>query len=147
VRLRTAVSVLAVMAGIVVCNAKSQGDIDELRSIELKRTRALVEADMKTARQLLADDFQLITPMGGVLSKQEYLAQVESGAIDYLEWKPETIEVKALGDAAVIRYRAAIRIVVKAAPNAPQGRIWFTDLYEKRKGQWQIVWSQGTQAQ
>ena len=141
-----AVFVSVMVTCMAASNANAQGDVDQLRTIEQERTRALVEADMKVARQLIADDFQLITPMGSVLSKQEYLAQVESGEIDYLEWKPETIEVKLFGEAAVLRYRAAIRIVVKAAPNAPQGRIWFTDLYEKRSGRWQVVWSQGTQA-
>ena len=135
----------AVGASILAADVKAQTEADELRSVERERTRALVDGDMDVAQRLHADDYQLINPMGGVLSKQEYLGLVASGDIDYLEWEPETIEVKLFGTAAIIRYRTPLRIVVKAAPNAPSGRFWFTDLYEKRNGQWQIVWSQGTQ--
>ena len=139
--------ICAMGASILATDAKAQTEADELRSVERERTRALVEGDMEIAQRLHADDYQLINPMGGVLSKQEYLGLVASGDIDYLEWEPETIEVKLFGSAAVIRYRSQLRIIVKAAPNAPSGRFWFTDLYEKRNGQWQIVWSQGTQTQ
>jgi hypothetical protein len=50
-------------------------------------------------------------------------------------------------DVAVIRYRAQLRISVKGLPNAPSGRFWHVDLYEKRNGRWQAVWSQATQIQ
>jgi hypothetical protein len=46
-------------------------DVDQIRDIEHQRLRALVEADMDVARQLHADDFQLITPFGDALSKEE----------------------------------------------------------------------------
>ena len=137
----------AMGASMLAADVPAQTAADELRSVERKRTRALVEGNMEVARPLHADDFQLINPMGGVLSKQDYLGLVASGEIDYLEWEPESIEVRLFGNVAVLRYRAPLKIVVKAAPNAPSGRFWFTDLYEKRDGRWQIVWSQGTQTQ
>ena len=145
--LRGIVFIFAMGASILATGVEAQTEADELRSVERERIRALVEGNMEVAQRLHADDYQLINPMGGVLSKPEYLELVASGDIDYLEWEPETIEVKLFGSAAVIRYRAPLRIVVKAAPNAPSGRFWFTDLYEKRNGQWQIVWSQATQTQ
>ena len=37
-------------------------EADQIRAIEHKRLRALVEADMEVARKLHAEDFQLITP-------------------------------------------------------------------------------------
>jgi hypothetical protein len=70
-----------------------------------------------------------------------------SGEIDYLVWEPETIEVKLYGDAAVIRYQAQLQIKVKAIPDAPSGRFWHTDVYERRNGVGQVVWSQATQIQ
>lgn len=137
----------ATAALILSGDVNAQTEADELRSVERERTRALVEGNMQVAQRLHADDYQLINPMGGVLSKQEYLGLIASGDIDYLDWEPEAIEVKVFGSAAIIRYRAPLRIVVKAAPNAPSGRCWFTDLHEKRNDQWQIVWSQATQTQ
>jgi hypothetical protein len=131
----------------VIPSVQAQSDRDQIRAVERERLRSLVEAEMKTADQLHAEDFQLVTPLGGTLSKAQYLGLVASGEIDYLEWEPEAIEVKLYGDAAIIRYRAQLRIVVKGLPNAPSGRFWHLDLYEKRNGRWQAVWSQATQIQ
>ena len=44
-----------------------------------------------------------------------------------------------------MRYRAELRIEVKALPDAPGGHFWHTDVYERRNGAWQVVWSQATQ--
>jgi hypothetical protein len=117
---------------------------EQLRAIEHERLRALVEADVPLASRLHAEDFQLINPMGGSFSKDDYLGAIAAGEIDYLSWEPGTIEVRVFGDAAVIRYQAELQIRVKAMPGAPSGRFWHTDLYEKRNGSWQVVWSQAT---
>lgn len=124
-----------------------QDGAQQLIALEHQRLRALVEADIPAASLLHADDFQLINPLGGSLSKDQYLGAIAAGDIDYVEWKPEAIEVKLYGDAAVLRYQAEIKIKVKAMPDAPSGRFWHTDLYERRNGRWQVVWSQATQIQ
>jgi hypothetical protein len=43
-------------------------------------------------------------------------------------------------DSAVIRYKSEIEL------HGTRGHYWHTDLYEKRNGQWKIVWSQTTSA-
>jgi hypothetical protein len=119
----------------------------QIRVLEHERLRALVNADVATARRLHADDFQLINPLGGSLSKDEYLGAIAAGDIVYLVWEPGAIEVKFYGEAAAIRYQAELRIKVKAIPDAPSGRFWHTDVYERRNGVWQVVWSQATKIQ
>lgn len=130
---------------ILAADVRAQSDIDQLRVIERQRLRSLVDANMDVARRLHADDFQLITPTGGVVSKDEYLSLIESTEVDYIEWEPDEIEIKVYNDAAVVRYQARLRIVVRGQPDAPTGRFWHMDLYERRNGQWQAVWSQATQ--
>lgn len=125
----------------------NQDMAQQIRAVEQERLRALVDADIETASRLHADDFQLINPMGGSLSKDQYLGAIAAGEVDYLAWEPGAIEVKFYGDAAVIRYQANLRIKVKAMPDAPSGRFWHTDVYERRNGVWQVVWSQATQIQ
>lgn len=131
----------------MIIHRSVQDLVDELRATERERLAALVHADMEVARRLHADDFQLINPLGGTLSKDEYLGSIASGEIDYLEWVPGEVEVRVYEDAAVIRYQARLKIVVRGMPDAPSGRFWHTDLYERRGGQWQVVWSQATQIQ
>jgi len=117
----------------------------ELADVERQRLRALVKADLPAADQLHASDFQLVTPSGGSYSKDEYLGDVASGEIDYLQWDPEEIEVRVRGDAGCVRYRSTIKIVVGGRELGP-GRYWHTDYYERRSGRWQVVWSQATEA-
>jgi hypothetical protein len=119
------------------------GDADSLRATERERLRALVAADVARAGPLHADDFQLINPRGGSLSKEQYLGGIASGQIDYLFWEPDSIAVRLYRDAAVIRYPAQLEIVVQGQ-HVPRQRYWHTDLYERRDGRWQVVWSQAT---
>ncbi len=118
-------------------------EADLIRATERERLRALVEANMEVVRQLHADDFQLINPLGQSLSKEQYLGGIASGDLDYLVWEPESIEVRLYDQAAVIRYQSQLEIVVQGQ-KVPRQRYWHTDSYEKRNGRWQVVWSQAT---
>jgi hypothetical protein len=122
-------------------NGAIEGDLADL---ERSRLRALVDADLTMADQLHADDVQLITPSGDSLSKEEYLRRVVSGEIDYVVWDPEQIDVRVHDEAACLRYRSTIKIVVGGREIGP-GRFWHTDFYEKRGERWQVVWSQATE--
>ena len=125
---------------------EDQREADILRETERERLRALVTGDVSRAGQLHTDDFQLINPLGGALSKEQYLGGIESGQLHYLFWEPDTIAVRTYGDVAVIRYRSQLEIVVKGR-HIPRQHYWHTDLYERREGQWQVVWSQATGVQ
>jgi hypothetical protein len=110
-----------------------------IRATERQRLRALLKHDFDTANKLHADDFELINPLGEAVSKEDY---IDSGdAFAYKVWKPiSPIRVRVHGDSAVIRYESEIEI------HGIGGHYWHTDLYEKRNGQWKIVWSQTTGA-
>ena len=141
------VIVVCFLACMMLASAvHAQDRADQLRAIERARLRSLVDADVATARRLHADDFELINPRGGTLSKEQYLKDIASGDLDYLEWEPEEIRVRLYSNSAVIRYKAHLRVSVKGSAGRPV-TFWHTDLYEKRKGQWQIVWAHATQLQ
>ncbi len=104
-----------------------------------------MDADLDVAGRLHADDFQLINPSGGVLSKEEYLGAIAAGEIDYLVFEPDSaIAVRLHGETAVIRYQSRLEIVV-GGQHVPLQGYWHTDLYEMRDGRWQAVWSQATE--
>lgn len=119
-------------------------EADLLRATECQRLRALVDADVERARPLHADDFQLITPSGTPLSREQYLGGVASGELNYLVWEPESIDVRLYGTAAIMRYRSRLEIVA-GGQKAPLRNYWHTDCYEKREGRWQVLWSQATE--
>jgi hypothetical protein len=116
-------------------------DADELRTLERRRLRSLVEGDLDTAGRLHADDYELITPRGVALSKSAYLASVASRELDYTQFEPVSeIAVRIGPSQAVLRYRAAIDFGSAGRPIT----CWHTDVYERHDGRWQVVLSQAT---
>src|SRR3954468_11426994 len=125
-------------------SAPVTGGADAIRSVQRERSAALLEANIQAARRIHADDFQLITPLGAVFSKDQYLGAVEAGVIKYSVMELDSaVHVRLYGDVALIRYRAQIEVDVQGQ-TYPRADYWFTDAYERRDGRWQIVWSQGT---
>lgn len=116
---------------------------DDLRAIERRRLRSLVDADIATAMSLHADDYELITPGGQTLSKDAYLGGVAAGELRYAVFEPaSTIRVRTDGGTAILRYQVDIEIGFGDEREA--GRYWHTDYYELRDGRWQAVWSHAT---
>jgi Domain of unknown function (DUF4440) len=123
----------------------SAAEAELLRATERERLRALVAADVDVARRLHADDFQLVTPAGAALSKEEYLGRIASGEIDYQVWEFDSpVDVRLYGPVALIRYSSQLDIV-DGGHQVGLRRYWHTDSYEKRDGRWQVVWSHATE--
>jgi Domain of unknown function (DUF4440) len=143
--------VTAVVAALLlpaVASAKAEHSkgksrqVERLRQIEKKRLRALVDADVAVAGSLIASDFELINPIGEVLTRSDVLGGVGSGALDFVsDTVTSQIRVRLHGNTAVLRYRHTIDIAV-----VPVGHLthpaWTTASYERRNGNWQIVWEQ-----
>jgi hypothetical protein len=118
---------------------------DSIREIERQRLRALVTGNLAAADRLHADDFQLITPSGRLLTKQDYLGGIESGHLNYRLWEVDSeIEVRIYEGVALIRYRSQLHMSLDGG-EGEQRPFWHTDSYEWRDGRWQVVWSQATE--
>ena len=119
-------------------------DPDAIRSLERARLRSLVDVDVATAERLHADDYELVTPGANRMSKADYLGAIASGEINYLVFEPASeIEVLLLGDAAAaVRYVA--RIDIRFPGGSDNTLAIHTDIWARRDGQWQAVWSQAT---
>ena len=116
---------------------------EDFRALERSRLQALVDRDMPLARRLHAPDFQLVTPRGVSYSRDEYLAEVESGGLRYLKWEPKAIDVRLFSEVVLLRYQAHLEMGF-GGPQAAAFDCWHTDSYELRDGAWQVVWSQAT---
>jgi Domain of unknown function (DUF4440) len=113
----------------------------DLPDLERKRLRALLAADIKTAARMHAEDYQLVTPNGSEMTKDDYLGAIASGQLRYRVFEPVS-DIVVLGDGpvAVVRYQARISFDDRAGL-----RCWHTDCYRLRDELWQVVWSQATQ--
>jgi hypothetical protein len=118
-------------------------DAAVLRDIERTRLRSLVEGNLEVANRLHAGDYQLITPRGDALSKQDYLGSIASGELNYRIFEPASeIAVRGNHTIAILRYR--VRIAFHDQGPTEPFECWHTDCYEMRDGHWQAVWSQAT---
>lgn len=117
---------------------------DVVRATERERLRALVMVELDIAEQLHANDFQLVTPGGGIVSKVDYLSGISSGALNYQVWEPDSpIDVRLYSDVALLRYRSNLQMIYEGQ-DLGVNKFWHTDSYERRDDRWQIVWSQAT---
>jgi hypothetical protein len=80
--------------------------------------------------------------LGVAETRSDYLATI-GGAVDFVTIKPvSAIKVHLYGNTAVARFQEAFEVV--AGPDRLKHRGWTTDLFERRQGRWQLVWSQTT---
>ena len=116
--------------------------VEQLRQIEKKRLQTLVDADIAVAGPLFASDFELVNPLGEVLTRDDMLGAVGSGALDFLSNTiTSQIRVRLHGNTAVLRYRHTIDIAVAGIGHLSHPA-WSTAVYERHNGNWQIVWEQ-----
>jgi ketosteroid isomerase-like protein len=147
--------VLSVAGGVVllsllatVAASRASGErttqAERIRAVEQTRLSALVDADTPTAAQFIADDFEVIDPAGDAIARDDYLAAVDAGVIDYRAFTPTSpIDVRLHGDAAALRYQVHFDIVVGGELHLIHEG-WITELYVRRDGDWQVVWEQAT---
>jgi hypothetical protein len=112
---------------------------DFFRTLESRRTQALVERDLDAIEALHAPDYQLITPAGRTFSRATYIEAIKSAPF-YSAWEHGPIDVRLTAEMAVVRYQATI-----AFPSGKSVKVWHTDTYELRGSSWLAVWSQATE--
>jgi hypothetical protein len=136
-----------VLAGAAYATASANTDTgrspaDQVRTAERTLLRAMVDGNTHTAGALLAPDLQLIDPTGTAETRADNLADI-GGGIDFVTIKPiEPIGVRVHGDSAVARLKLKFKVVAFGQTVQHDG--WTTDLWERRDGRWQVVWSQTT---
>ncbi len=111
---------------------------DFFRTLEIERTRAIVQRDMPAIERLHAPEYELITPAGRVFTRERYLAAIAAEPF-YAAWEHGPMRVRVSNAMAVVRYQAKLTF--------PSGKVvdcWHGDVYELRGEGWQAVWSQAT---
>ena len=121
----------------------SSGREDEqfFQALERQRTAALVHREMRVVEELHAPEYELITLVGRVIKREEYLAAIEREPF-YAGWEASEMSFRISSDMAIVRYKAKLKF-----PSGKAILCWHTDAYEKRDGHWQAVWSQATELQ
>jgi hypothetical protein len=113
-----------------------------LRALEHRRLASLREADLVLARELHADEYQLINPHGQTINKSDYLSGIATGEIRYHAFEPiSPIDVRMSARMSIVRY--SVRIDIEADGGRERLICWHTDSWELQD-RWRAVWSQAT---
>lgn len=122
--------------------ARMTNDEQAIRNLLQEWIDALVKNDSVVRRRMMSDDFTLTAYDGRVISKAQILEAAQSSSYRIEAVKPEELQVRVYGNAAVLNGRMALteRVNGKSVTN----RIQVTQTWVKRDGRWQAVAEQAT---
>jgi ketosteroid isomerase-like protein len=114
---------------------------ETIAALERKWADAIVNRDMATLNELIADDFVGTSWSGGSYSKAKAVEDIEFRVFVAESVDLENIEVKVFGDTAVV---SLIQVEKSKYENRDRsGRYGYSDVWVKRDGRWQAVSSYG----
>jgi ketosteroid isomerase-like protein len=127
-----------------VSTVATEGDrtAETLKQIERDWADAEEARDSAKLGQIVADDWTGVNNDGRKLTKEQFIERIKSGKAKTgaVEFGP--MEVKLLGDVAVVQGSD----VEKSATDGPSGAMVWMDVFAKRDGRWVAVRSQSARA-
>ena len=112
----------------------------EVLEVHKARVRALIEADLETLDQIVADDLTFTTPHGTVLTKQMVFDSLRSGKMNVACMDVEDVVVREYGDMAILTYRTDTRYTDN--DTLVDGSVRSTTVYLRLDGSWKLVAAQ-----
>lgn len=117
----------------------------DILAVEKNRTTALEHSDFDALDKLLADDLTYVHASGKVDTKASYLGALRTGDLRYLSWEPKDLQVRVLGDSAVLTGGYHVRAVDQRVQGEPLDvHVIVLSVYARRAGHWQQVAWQST---
>jgi len=114
----------------------------EVLQADEARVEALLANDFAALEQLLADDLTYVHSNGMLDTKESYIGGLRSGRSRYLTMDMSDVQVRSLGDTALINAKFNARVKVGDHEVNPQPRVLI--VYAKRDGRWQMIAWQST---
>jgi len=109
----------------------------EIENLEAQWRAGVVQNDVNTANQLLADDYLGINPNGTLETKADALSQRRSGTMKISSIEPTSLKVRVYGDTAVVT--SLVEVQGHDGDRDISGRYHYTRVYSRRAGEWKIV--------
>jgi ketosteroid isomerase-like protein len=106
----------------------------ELTQVEEAFTLAMILNDVSRIAACIADDWVLVTPEVGVVSRARILHVIASGELSHDTMTKEVTRVKVYGDTALVTGRGRNTGCFKGQRIAADE--WITDVYRRVDGRW-----------
>jgi ketosteroid isomerase-like protein len=106
----------------------------ELTQVEEAFTLAMISNDVSRIAACIADDWVLVTPEVGVVSRAHILRVIASGELSHDTMTKDVTRVKVYGDTALVTGRGRNTGCFKGQRIAADE--WITDVYRRVDGRW-----------
>jgi ketosteroid isomerase-like protein len=128
----------------VAPTADQAGDAQALIELEHRWAAAYVNADAELLDKLYRDDLVLVSSRGEVLTKQQEVAEVRTGAVRYRRFDTKDLVPRVFGDTAVVTAVSHIEAVVTETQREIVVDMRVIDVFVRSGGRWQVLATQGT---
>ncbi len=98
---------------------------------------AELRGDTAVLERTLADDFIGVGPLGFMLTKQEWLARHQSGALTYGSLDVDEVKVRVYDEAAVVTGRQVQNAAYRG--NSVQAQLRASLVFVHQHGQWRLA--------
>src|SRR4029077_2951223 len=116
---------------------KSSHVEEELLKLDNEFAEAIVRNDLDGIGRLVADDWIIIEPHGGIVDRAGFFEVIKSGALTHEMMESEDLRVRVYGDSAVVTGITRTKGKFMGQEFSTQERA--TDVFVKRDGRWQCV--------
>jgi ketosteroid isomerase-like protein len=132
---------LAMVTPLLAQN-RSIGMQEEILKLEKEFGQAMIKNDVEAIGRILADDWIIIDPDGGVIDRSRFLSVIRSGALSHEAMDSDDIRVRIYGNTATVTALTTSKGKFMGQEFTTQERA--TDVFVMENGRWQCVLSQLT---
>ena len=114
--------------------------IKQFQLIDDNFNQALISNKADQISRFISEDWVLLEPRYGIISKDEFLNAIKLGELSHTEMKKDVLRVKLYNDTAIVTTRGMNIGFLKTKPfNSKQ---WVTNIYKKENENWVCVMTQ-----
>jgi ketosteroid isomerase-like protein len=133
---------LLISAAVPLLAQTKSIDTREILKLEDEFGRAMMKNDPEAIGRLLADDWIIIDPDGGIVDRARFLGVIRSGSLSHEVMDSRDVRVRIYGDSAAVTALATTTGKFTGQSFNTEERA--TDLWVKKNGRWMCVLSQLT---
>ena len=117
-------------------------EFDQFEKIARSFAQAILSNDTAQIAEFLSDEWVLVTPEAGPVSRQQFLQNIENDVLRHKTMEIDVARVMVYGDIALVTGRGRNTGTFRGQPI--EADEWTTDVYRRMDGRWRCVLTQLT---